>query len=522
MRETGRIPSLGLMLVAGAAMLCWSAADVAAQSYRPGFSTSVGPRISGPSIGAIGPRGPNFNTGPTRTPDWGKGTTKPKHPETGGRRPPRRPGGPAIVVIPPGGFGPPPIDLPPGAPPPGARGPSGASGPLRAVTGVPPAGERRYVPDEVIIEVAGSPPQQAADALARRFRLARIESLNLPATDTTIFRWRIPDRRSVPAVIRQLEADRFIRAAQPNYLYTLSQAQTASAPPDAPLGDPAQYALGKLRLAQAHGIAQGERVLVAVIDSGVDAGHPELAGVVADTFDTLDPKEPPHAHGTAIAGTIAAHSRLRGVAPAARLLTVRAFGESKGGAEGTTFNILKGVDWALGKGARVINMSFAGPADPALSRALATARGKGAILIAAAGNAGPKSPPLYPAADPNVIAVTATDAQDNLFPASNRGAHVEIAAPGVDILVPSTGGSYQVSSGTSLAAAHVSGVAALLVERRHDLTGDQVRRILAQSAKDLGPKGKDMYFGAGLADAFQALMAPEIAGTPHNTSASAR
>lgn len=518
MRETGGIPTLGWVIAAGAAALCWSATDVSAQSYRPGFSTSTGPRLSAPSIGAIGPRGPSFNTGPTNVPNWGKGTDRPKYPETGGRRPPRGPGGPAIVVMPPGGFGPPSV-VPPGAPPPGARGPST---PLRAVTGVPPANERRYVPDEVVIEVAGTPPPQSADALARRFRLTRIESLNLPAAGITIFRWRIPDRRSVPAVIRQLEADRFIRAVQPNYLYTLSQTQTASAPPDAPLGDPAQYALGKLRLGQAHGIAQGDRVLVAVIDSGVDAGHPELAGVIADTYDTLDPSEPPHSHGTAIAGTIAAHSRLRGVAPAARLLAIRAFGESKGGAEGTTFNILRGIDWAIAKGARVINMSFAGPADPALSRALAAARAKGMVLIAAAGNAGPKSPPLYPAADPNVIAVTATDAHDDLFPASNRGAHVEIAAPGVDILAPATGGSYQVSSGTSLAAAHVSGIAALLVERKPDLTGDQVRRILAGSAKDLGPRGRDMYFGAGLADAFQALMTPEIAGAPHNTSAAAR
>ncbi|MES1155091.1 MAG: S8 family serine peptidase, partial [Pseudorhodoplanes sp.] len=280
-------------------------------------------------------------------------------------------------------------------------------------------------------------------------------------------------------------------------------------PANKPEGDPAQYTLGKLRLPLAHGLSKGDRVLVAVIDSGVDTTHPEFAGVIADTFDVLDPAEPPHAHGTAIAGAIAAHSRLMGVAPAAKILAIRAFGESRGGGEGTTFNIIKSVDWAMTKGAQIINMSFAGPQDPALSRRLVAARDKGIVLIAAAGNAGAKSPPLYPAADANVIAVTATDSDDNLFNASNRGQHIAIAAPGVDILLPSPGATYQVSSGTSFAAAHVSGIAALILERKRDLKPDAVRKILLSTAKDLGPKGRDIYFGAGLADAYQALTAAE-------------
>ena len=98
------------------------------------------------------------------------------------------------------------------------------------------------------------------------------------------------------------------------------------------------------------------------------------------------------------------------------------------------------MDWALAQGARVINMSFAGPHDPELERRLADARKRGVILIAAAGNAGPKSKPLYPAADRNVIAVTATDADDRLFAEANRGGHIAVAAPGVDILLPARGG----------------------------------------------------------------------------------
>ena len=135
-------------------------------------------------------------------------------------------------------------------------------------------------------------------------------------------------------------------------------------------------------------------------------------------------------------------------------------------------------------------MSFAGPADPALSRELAAAKAKGAVLIAATGNFGPKSPPQYPAADPNVIAVSATDADDRMFGASNIGPHVAVAAPGVDILLPSPGNDYRLISGTSFSAAYVSGVAALVLQRAPGLTPDAVRKILEQTAKDLGPVGK--------------------------------
>jgi subtilisin family serine protease len=178
-------------------------------------------------------------------------------------------------------------------------------------------------------------------------------------------------------------------------------------------------------------------------------------------------------------------------------------------AESTTFAILKSLEWSVKRGARVINMSFAGPFDPAVGRALAAAHKKGIVLVAAAGNAGPKSPPLFPAADPNVIAVTATDIDDRLFPASNRGRHIAISAPGVDVLAPAPEGRYQVSSGTSFAAPQVSGIAALLIGRQPNLTPDAVREILMATARDLGPKGRDRLFGAGLADALGAIRAAE-------------
>jgi subtilisin family serine protease len=195
-----------------------------------------------------------------------------------------------------------------------------------------------------------------------------------------------------------------------------------------------------------------------------------------------------------------------GAAPAAQILAVRAFDAKRAGAEGTTFNILAGLDWAAARGARIINMSFAGPRDPAIARSLAAAHAKGIVLVAAGGNAGPQSPPLFPASDPNVIAVTATDAQDDLFSAANRGSHIAVAAPGVDILLPAPNAGYQVTSGTSFAAAEVSGAIALLLERKPDLDPAAVRRILVDTAKDLGPRGADPLFGAGLVDAYQAVV----------------
>jgi subtilisin family serine protease len=167
-----------------------------------------------------------------------------------------------------------------------------------------------------------------------------------------------------------------------------------------------------------------------------------------------------------------------------RLLAIHAFSSSgTDSAQATSEHILLGIDWAIRKGAQVINMSFAGPDDPMLALALQKAHDKGVVLIAAAGNLGPKSPPLYPAADPNVIAVTATDAKDQLLAQANQGPYVAVAAPGVDILEPAPNGGYQVTTGTSVAAAHVSGVVALLLDRDPTLDAAAIRDILTSSAK---------------------------------------
>jgi subtilisin family serine protease len=159
-------------------------------------------------------------------------------------------------------------------------------------------------------------------------------------------------------------------------------------------------------------------------------------------------------------------------------------------------------------------MSFAGPKDALVGRGLAALAARNIVLVAAAGNAGPKSPPLYPAADANVMAVSATDAQDKLFAASNRGNYIAVSAPGVDVFLPAPNDKYQISSGTSFASAFVSGLAALILQRNPALKPDDVRAILMKTARDLGPPGPDDQFGAGEADAFAAVSAVPVPSAP--------
>ncbi len=371
----------------------------------------------------------------------------------------------------------------------------------RARTGVPAGNERHYIPDHVVFEWLGNNhSDRELIGLLNRYHLALLGTHRISLLNTTIYNARITDGVPVPAKLRAMAASSV--RAQPEYLF-LTVADPAPAAAEQP--DPTQYAVAKLHLDEAHTLARGDDVLVAVVDSGIDIDHPALAGVVEKTFDALNSSEGPHAHGTALAGIIAGHNRLSGTAPAVHILGARAFGTT----QGSTVSIITSIDWAVSQGARVINMSFAGPQDPALGRVLAAAHQKNVVLVAAAGNAGPKSPPLWPAADAHVIAVTATDYDDHLYAMANRGSHVAIAAPGVDILVANPGAVYKMETGTSFSAGFVSGVAALILQRKPQLTADGVKKVLLSTAHDLGPKGRDDQFGAGLMDAFQAVSAVE-------------
>jgi subtilisin family serine protease len=421
------------------------------------------------------------------------------------RHPPRWPHKPPIIVglpgLPAGPTGPVNVSTPPPSPPSGG-GAGGASG-GGAPTAVAATVNGNFVPDEVLVRftATATASQQAIDNFAQAQRLVRLGTHRLPAINAVIYRFRITDQRSVPAVIGSAQGDARVAQVQPNFLYTLRDAGAARPS----TGDAMQYVVDKMHLPQAHDLATGERVLVAVVDSAIDTSHAELKGVVAGRFDTFKGDQAPHKHGTAMASAIAAHGRLLGVAPAAHILAVRAFDDAPAGAHATTTRILDGLQWVSNSGARVVNMSFTGPEDSSVHDMVASIRRKGLVLVAAAGNDGPNAPPAYPAAYPEVIAVTATDADDKLLPVANHGSYVAVAAPGVEIFVATPGG-YEFTTGTSIATAHVSGLVALLIARNPSLTPDLVQSILMKTAKDLGPQGRDDEFGAGLVDAYEALL----------------
>jgi len=381
---------------------------------------------------------------------------------------------------------------------------------LRGGFNPPPPGETRFVRNEVLLNIPANITTPALDAIAQRNRLTRLELREFSMTGRRIARVRINDGRAVASVIQSLQAEAGIAGAQPNYLYSLEQGS-------GPASGPPQYAYGKLHLSQAHALARGESIRVAVVDTMIDVTHPDLAGTVAATFDATGLASKPHFHATGVAGVIAAHGTLTGAAPSVQILAVTAFGPKQSW-KGLTSDILAGLDWAGASKADIVNMSFSGPANPEMHILLTSLQQKGIVLIAAAGNEGPRAPAAYPAAFPEVIAVTATDSDDNLYAQANRGSHIAVAAPGVAILAASPGGSYQHRSGTSFAAPQVSGIAALLLERNRKLDPIAIRTILMTTAHDLGPPGKDDQFGAGLVDAMSAV---EAAGE-RSTDVSAR
>jgi len=369
---------------------------------------------------------------------------------------------------------------------------------------IPPQGETRFVGNEILLEFGPGATAQMRNALMTTLQLTELETQTFALTGRRLSRMRIDSSQSARAILGRI-AQNYpgVSGGWLNMVYVGAQTQAPSFQTPSAAAGSTQYVVNKLHLLEAHRITGGDDVLVAVIDSKIDTQHPDLSGVVAEEYDVVGTPASAHSHGTAMAGAIAARSKLVGVAPKVKLLAVRAFSGSGESAESTTFNILKSVDWAARKNARIINMSFAGPADDLLREMLAKANARGIVLIAAVGNAGPRSPPLYPAAHPGVIGVTATDVDDKLMPQANRGPQVAVAAPGVEILAVAPDGKYQVTSGTSIAAAHASGVAALLLASKSNLTPAQVRASLIRAASRI--PGKRNEVGAGVIDALAVI-----------------
>lgn len=360
---------------------------------------------------------------------------------------------------------------------------------------------------EILILVSATAGDDIRLGIMRDYNVLADPGRRIVLLDGQLLKLRLPDNRPLEQVVARLAADPRVIAANLNYVYALLADKPGN--PAAPQSIP--YNLQAINAIAAHRIAQGRDVTVAVVDTCIDGTHAELKGAVAESFDaTENPSATCRAnesHGTSMAGVIAARGSLQGVAPKSRILAAKAFTATAPGkpAQATTESLIKAIDWAYGRDAQIFNLSFAGPSDPLLKRLFQSAYGKGLILVAAVGNAGPQSPPLYPAAYEGVIAVTATGLANAPFEKANYGAHIGVAAPGVDILTPSPEGGYDVSSGTSIAAAHVSGILALMLERKPDATMAELRSVLTTTSQDLGIRGHDEQFGSGLADAQAAV-----------------
>ncbi|WP_372499604.1 type VII secretion-associated serine protease mycosin [Streptomyces lichenis] len=294
---------------------------------------------------------------------------------------------------------------------------------------------------------------------------------------------------------------------------------------------PQQWGLEALRTEQAWRTTQGAGATVAVLDTGVDAGHPDLAGSVLPGKDLIgfgaERGERAWArHGTAMAGIIAAHGHgpdgedgVIGIAPEARILPVRVILEGTDPertqarkTKGTA--LARGIRWAADQGADVINLSLgddsaAAHPDAGEDAAVQYALAKGAVVVASAGNGGEKGDHIsYPAAYPGVIAVTAVDRYGTRAAFSTRRWYATIAAPGVDIVIADPDRGYYQGWGTSAAAAFVSGAAALLKSAHPDLTPVEVKRLLADTARDRPAGGAhDDAKGYGTVDPAAALRA---------------
>ena len=244
----------------------------------------------------------------------------------------------------------------------------------RRIIDIPPPNETRLKTDEVMVQIRTDIGVERLRAAVANLGVSILASEDLSILGSTAVRLHIDDGRTPAEVIRALAAVQMVAVAQPQYVYNLDQASGAPAPSssrsDGQPGDAAQYILQKLSLGDVHRMVRGTNVPIAVIDSEIDAAHPDLEGAVTQRYDAVGAPDKPHPHGTGMAGAIGARQRLLGTAPAARLLAVHAFSTSVATPESTTFNILKGINWAVNQGARVINMSFAGPKDPSLERAL--------------------------------------------------------------------------------------------------------------------------------------------------------
>jgi len=310
----------------------------------------------------------------------------------------------------------------------------------------------------------------------------------------------IGSKRNMRRMLKHYQRLYEIEYAEPNYLFQ------SSYKPNDPYFEPYQYGLQQVSAPAAWDVTQSApTVKVAVVDTGVQLKHRDLAGKLASGHDFVGGDETPddsNGHGTHVAGIAAAATNnalgVSGMAPLATIVPVRVL---DGSGSGTLEQVAQGVIYAAQQGAQVINLSLGAPASSAtLHKAVRYAWSHGAVLVAAAGNES-SSAPSYPANYDEVIAVASTNAQDVKSTFSNFGPWVDVAAPGEAIFSTYLGSSYAYLSGTSMAAPLVSGLAALLAAQGR--TNAHIRSAILGSADPI--MGTGIYWRYGRVNAERAV-----------------
>ncbi len=366
----------------------------------------------------------------------------------------------------------------------GGRGALGGRGGLGRLI-VPP--EEQYEKGEVLVV---NPPGTFA-GFTRQLGFSLIELVRLPQLALEVHRIRIPPRTSVPAAIRLL-AQRF-----PGLIVDANHHFEPQNLPEFP-NNVARAAIGWPAATRSCGAG----VRLGMIDAAVDIGHPALVGQKVEfrSFHRSGRKPGPAEHGTAIAAMLVGKPSWGGLLPGAELRAGNIFEINETGRTvGNAVGLMKAVDWMAKSEVHVVNLSVAGADNKVMRVAFDRARDKGLILVAAAGNWGTADRPAYPAAYPDVVAVTAFGAKWVVYSHANSGNYIDFAAPGVRIWTAVPGGG-RFQSGTSFASPYVAALIALEIKKGTHASPNTLRRILRKHAVDLGKPGRDTVFGWGFVD----------------------
>ena len=341
---------------------------------------------------------------------------------------------------------------------------------------------------EVFAAFSGAGPRGYPAFVKETYDADLIVRFRLESVDLEVFLFRLSDSSKLQSFISAEAAQPNIVQIGPNQTFQTQTDETYSL-----RARSLQYALDLAGIESISPSNGGEGVRVAVIDSAIDRSHPALNGRVVAAFDIIGvrPDIRPMRrldamrHGTAVAGIIAASGKLRGVAPNAELIAIEAFtqpgGKRKKGNVSSSATIAHSIDAALTLDCDIINMSFGGPKDSLVALMIEEALSRNVLVVAASGNRSAGRQPPFPASHPAVLAVTAVDKTGKLSADAITGPHTRIAAPGVDILTTAPKGGFQIVSGTSMSAPHVTGLAAIARSQNPALTPHELRQWLYET-----------------------------------------